>query len=109
MSDDFDKGDETDETVFTSDGDDNNNDDMKVFAFGGQSSTHLFRRSDAHHPLEWIKNCVGTVTVTKPNGVDAINYIIIVDDSFELRDIEECIPATSDKEYTKKLVLKKVH
>ena len=54
-------------------------------------------------------NCVGTVTVTKPNGVDAINYIIIVDDSFELRDIEECIPATSDKEYTKKLVLKKAH
>ena len=60
-------------------------------------------------PLEWIKNCVGTVTVTRPNGVDVINYIIIVDDSFELRDIEECIPATSDKEYTKKLVLKKVH
>jgi hypothetical protein len=109
MSDDFDKGDETDEVVFTSDGDDNNNDDMKVFAFGGQSSTHLFRRSDAPHPPEWIKNCVGTVTVTKPNGVDAINYIIIVDDGFELRDIEECIPATSDKEYTKKLVLKKVH
>ena len=50
MSDDFDKGDETDEIVFTSDGDDNNNDDMKVFAFGGQSSTHLFRRSDAPHP-----------------------------------------------------------
>lgn len=50
MSDDFDKGDETDEIVFTSDGDDNNNDNTEVFAFGGQSSAHLFRRSDAPHP-----------------------------------------------------------
>lgn len=103
---DFDKGDETDKVV-----DDNQSVGLfkGMFIFGGQSSTIAMRDTGSPHPLDWVKNCVATKTITNSKGDDITHFLVIVEDTFEWRDITECLPSTSEKEYVKKVELKRVH
>jgi hypothetical protein len=54
-------------------------------------------------PFDYIKDCVGMEVRMSPNPAkpDEYRYLVMVQDSFEWREIEACLNAMSEKEYEK--------
>lgn len=81
----------------------------RMLTFGGERSTIWMRNIREDHHLDAIKDCIAVRAMTNSKGEDSIQYLVIVEDSFEWRDVEDCLPYSSSRELKKKSPLKVVH
>ena len=78
----------------------------------GDNSVILLRNPSAEAtPFDYIKGCIGVSVYSKPNSAqpDDFKYLVMVGDSFEWREITECLNVNAQREYTPTVKLRTVN